>query len=431
MDHSVFSNQFTQACYWKESMSWPLKVPPKELPQSADVVVIGSGFTGLSAARSLAKAGVQVVLLESEEIGSGASSRNGGIVHPTLGVGVQVLIKRYGLERAKSLYNIIFESFDFLQQLVEEEWIDCHLNVSGAFEAAARPKHLEWMHARRDLLDEVFDHHTNVIGPDELNKYVGGNLYSGGWHDPLGATVHPARLVYGLGEAALRAGADLHPHTPALDIESRDSKHEIKTPRGIVRTDSIVMATNGYMGDIFPEIRRRIIPINIVAVATETMPAELADRMIPKRYCFWDSFRLFHYYQRTEDDRLVFGGVSGLRRGGVMGEAAAVYRRMTRIFPELADVKLDYAWEGDIALTFDQLPHLGQMEDIHYAIGFNGDGVLLGCYLGAKIAEMVLGKGEPTPLVEIPFPTMAFYRRRTWFMPFARAFNGFLDVMGL
>jgi glycine/D-amino acid oxidase-like deaminating enzyme len=329
------------------------------------------------------------------------------------------------------LYNIIFESFDFLQRLVEEEWIDCHLNVSGAFEAAARFKHLDWMQARVDLLDEVFDHHTNVVGPDERYKYIGSEHYSGGWHDPLGATVHPARLVYGLGEAALRAGADLHPHTPALVIESHDSKHLVRTPRGDIRADSIVLASNGYMGDLVPDLRRRIVPINIVAVATETIPVELADRMIPKRYCFWDSSRLFHYYQRTEDDRLVFGGVSGLRRGGVMGEAAAVYRRMTRVFPELTDVKLDYAWEGNIALTFDQLPHLGQMEGIHYALGFNGDGVLLGCYLGAKIAEMVQGEEGATPLAEIPFPTMAFYRRRTWFMPFARAFYGFLDAVGI
>jgi len=315
--------------------------------------------------------------------------------------------------------------------LIEEECIDCHLNVSGAFEAAARLKHMDRMQARRDLHEEVFDHHTNVIGPDERHNYIGSDLYNGGWHDPLGATVHPARLVYGLGEAALRAGAELHPHTPAVGIENHGSNHLVRTSRGSIRADSVVLASNGYVGDLVTELRRRIIPINIVAVATETMPIDFVERMIPKRYCFWDTFRLFHYFQRTEDDRLVFGGVSGWRRGGVLGEAEAVYRRMTRIFPELTEVKLDYAWDGNIALTFDQLPHLGQLDGIHYALGFNGDGVLLGCYLGSKIAEMVLGVGEATLLAEIPFPTMAFYRRRTWFMSFARAFYGILDLIGL
>lgn len=412
-------------------MPWPLGVPPKELPENAEAVVIGSGFTGLSAARSLAKAGVNVVVLEAEEIGAGASARNGGIVHPTLGVSAHELIKRFGLERAKDLYNIIFESFEFLQKLIEEEWIDCHFNLSGAFEAAVKPKHLIWMQKRRELLEQVFDHHTSVIGPDEQHKYIGSKRYHGGAHDPLGATVHPARLVYGLGEAAMRAGAVLHPHTPATEIGRDGSKHIVKTPGGDIRADSIVIASNGYLGDLIPDLRRRIIPINIVAAATEPLPEDLVDRLIPKRYCFWDTFRLFHYFQRTVDDRLVFGGVSGLRRGGVMGEAEAVLRRMTRVFPELTEVKLDYAWDGNIALTFDRLPHLGQLDGMYYALGFNGDGVLLGCYLGSKIADMVLGEGDPSPLVEIEFPTMAFYSRRTWFMPLARAFYGALDAVGI
>lgn len=412
-------------------MAWPLEVPSKDLPESAGVVVIGSGYTGLSAARSLAKAGTKVVVLERDEIGAGASSRNGGIVHPTLGVSGKELIKRLGNERAVDVYNIIFESFEFLQQLIEEEWIDCHFNISGGFEGAANPKHLDHMRERRDLLEEVFDHHTSVIGAKERNKYVGSDRYHGGWFDPIGATVHPARLVYGLGEAALRAGAELHPLTPAVGIEHKGSKFLVNTSRGEIQAEQVVVASNGYLGDLVPEMRRRIIPINIVAAATEPMPGELMDRMFPKRYCYWDSFRLFHYYQRTEDDRLVFGGVSGLRRGSVMGEAAVFHNRMTRIFPELGEVKLEFAWEGNVAITFDRLPHLGQMEGIHYALGFNGDGVLLGCYLGSKVAEMVLGEGEPVPLAKIPFPAMAFYRRRTWFMPLARAFYGFLDAVGL
>lgn len=431
MDHSVFSPQFKQACFWKESMAWPLEVPHKELPKSAEVVVIGSGFTGLSAARSLAKAGMQVVVLETEEIGAGASARNGGVVHPTLGVSGPNLIKRYGLEHAKDLYNIIFESFEFLQKLIEEEWIDCHFNISGAFEAAVRPKHLDWIQQRRDVLRDVFDHHTNVVLSDDRYKHIGSDLYVGGWLDPLGATVHPARLVHGLGEAALRAGAELHPFTQAVDLERDGSKHLIRTSRGNVLAENVLIACNGYIGDLVPGLRRRVIPINIVAAATEPLPLDLADRLIPKRYCFWDTFRLFHYFQRTEDDRMVFGGVSGLRRGSVMGEAKVVYRRMTRIFPELKDIKLDYAWDGNVALTFDRLPHLGQLDGIYYALGFNGDGVLLGCYLGSKLAEMVRGEGDPSPLAEIEFPTMAFYRRRTWFMPLARVFYGVLDAVGL
>jgi glycine/D-amino acid oxidase-like deaminating enzyme len=243
--------------------------------------------------------------------------------------------------------------------------------------------------------------------------------------------VHPARLVYGLGEAAVRAGVEIHPHTPAVAIERQGAKHIVRTPRGDVQADDIILASNGYLGDLVPDLRRCIVPIKIVAAATQVIPEELAEGMIPKRYSSWDSFRLFHYFQRTHDNRLVFGGVSGVRRGSVKREAAAVYRRMRKIFPELSEMKLDFAWEGNIALTFDQLPHLGQVDGIHYALGFNGDGVLLGCYLGSKIAEMVLGQDSPTPLAEIPIPRMALYRRRAWFLPFARAVYAFLDAIGL
>jgi glycine/D-amino acid oxidase-like deaminating enzyme len=431
MSRNVFFKDFKEACYWKESMDWPLEVPSKDLPPTADVVVVGSGFTGLSAARSLAKAGSQVVLLEQEEIGAGASSRNGGIVHPTLGVGGQELIDRYGLELAKKLYRIIIDGMEYLDQVITEEKIDCHFNYSGAFEAAARRVHLDGVVTRVKLLAEVFDHHTEVITPDRRTDYIGSQTYHGGWYDPFGATVHPARLVYGLGEAALRAGADLHPYTPAVEIESNGSVHTVVTPRGSVRAKDVVIASNGYLGDLVPELRRRIIPLDITAFATEPLPDDLADRLFPKRNCYWDTFRLFNYFQCTEDNRIVFGGVNAYTRKNLKADAAAFHRRFARIFPELREVKLAYAWDGRIALTFDRLPHLGELDGIHYAIGFNGDGVLLGCYLGSQIASMVRGDGEPNPLSQIKFPATAFYRRRPWFMPIGRMFYGALDALGI
>lgn len=431
MNQKIFSSQFKQACYWKESMEWPLEVIPKDLPHSADVVVIGSGFTGLSAARSLARTGTQVIVLEKEEIGAGASSRNGGIVHPTLGVSGQELIDRYGIERAKDLYRVIIDGMEFQKRLIDEEKIDCHFNLYGAFEAAAKPQHLDWMQQRTELLREVFDHNTEIILPADQSKFIGSELYHGGWHDPLGATLHPARLVVGLAESALRAGAELYPNSPVVEIVTEGSMHLVKTPRGNVRAGSIILASNGYTDDLVPALRRRVIPLNITAVATDPLPVDLADRIFPERYCYWDTFRLFHYYQRTNDNRLVFGGVNGLSRGGILGQAQALHGRLARIFPELADVKIDYAWDGRIALTFDRLPHLGQIEGIYYALGYNGDGVLLGCYLGSQIAAMVSGESDPLSLSQISFPAKGYYRRRPWFLPIARAFYGTLDTLGI
>ena len=431
MNQKIFSSQFKQACYWKESMEWPMEIHPKDLPKSADVVVIGSGFTGLSAARTLAKAGTQVVVLEKEEIGAGASSRNGGIVHPTLGVSGQELIDRYGVECARDLYQIIIDGMQFQERLIEEEQIDCHFNLNGAFEAAVKAQHLDWMQERVELLREEFNHQTEIILPADQSKFIGSELYHGGWHDPLGATLHPARLVVGLAESALRAGAELQPNCPVVEIETDGSMHLVKTPRGSIQAEAIILASNGYTDDLVPALRRRIIPLNITAAATEPLPVDLAERLFPKRNCYWDTFRLFHYYQRTNDNRVVFGGVNAISRGGTLGQARALHGRMARIFPEFSDVKIDYAWDGMIALTFDRLPHLGQSEGIHYALGYNGDGVLLGCYLGSQIASMVSGVSDPLALSQISFPAKGYYRRRPWFMPIARGFYGILDMLGL
>lgn len=431
MSPQVFSKDFKETCYWKESMDWPLEVTPGDLPLTSDVVVVGGGFTGLSAARSLAKAGSQVVLLEAEEIGAGASSRNGGIVHPTLGVSGQGLINRFGVDLAKRLYRVIIDGIAYLDQVIQEENIDCHFNFSGAFEAAARQGHLEWMVKRTQLLAEVFDHHTEVVTPEEREEYIGNEAYHGGWYDPLGATVHPARLVYGLGEAALRAGVDLHPYTPVVELESNGSIHTVVTPRGSIQAKDVVLACNGYLGDLVPALRRRIIPLDITAFATEPLPDDLADKLFPKRNCYWDTFRLFNYFQCTRDNRVVFGGVNAFPRKNLRNDAAAFHRRFARIFPEMNEITLDYAWGGRIALTFDHLPHLGQLDGIHYALGFNGDGVLLGCYLGDQIAAMVRGEGVPNPLSQVKFPAAALYRRRPWFMSIGRVLYGAFDALGI
>ena len=216
-----------------------------------------------------------------------------------------------------------------------------------------------------------------------------------------------------------------------VGIESNNSTHTVVTSRGSIRAKDVILASNGYLGDLVPGLRRRIIPLDITAYATEPLPGGLADILFPKRNCYWDTFRLFNYFHCTRDNRVVFGGMNAFPHKNLRKDAAAFYRRFTRIFPELNDVKLDYAWSGRIALTFDRLPHLGELNGIHYALGFNGDGVLLGCYLGDQIAAMVQGEGEPNPLSQVTFPATAIYRRRPWFMPFGRIYYGILDAIGL
>lgn len=431
MGARIFSANYQQACYWKESIEWPPGAEGHSIPSAADVVVIGAGYTGLSAARRLAGAGFQVVVLDAQEIGGGASSRNGGIVHPTLGVSPQGLIERHGQERAKGLYALVLEGFNFLKGVIESEDIDCDFNPSGAFEAAVKPRDLEHMAARQVVLQRAFGHETSLVYPDDRAEYIGSDAYLGGWHDPVGATLHPARLTQGLAAAAIRAGATLFPFTPALAIERSGREHMLMTTAGEIRTPKVILATNGYTGDLIPELRRRVIPVRTTAVATERIPAGLLDALFPGRFCYWDRFRLFHYYQVTADDRLVFGGVGSMLRPSIQRDAESLQARMVRIFPQLRDVKLEYAWDGLVALSFDRMPHLGELNGIYYSLCYNGDGVLLGCYLGDQLGAWVAGQEGGTPLRELPFPSAFFYRRRTWFAPLARGFYGLLDGLGL
>jgi glycine/D-amino acid oxidase-like deaminating enzyme len=431
MGKEAFADTFKTIPYWKASVDWPppsLSIP---LMEQADVVVVGSGFTGLSAARSLALSGREVAVLERMEIGGGASSRNGGIVHPTLGVSAAELIARFGREGARKLYAIVLDGFEFLRTLIIEEGIDCHFNARGAFEAAIKPSHLERMRTRQATLAEVFGHQTKVVGPEERPAYVSSDTYCGGWFDPLGATLHPARLTRGLAVAAGAAGAHLYAHTPVLQIESDGGWHVITTPHGRIRARQVILATNGYTDDLIPQLRRRIIPIRTTAIATAPLQGAQIEELFPGRCCFWDSYRLFHYYQVTHDGRLVFGGIGSLIDPSVQRDAEALQARMARLFPALRRVKIDYAWDGMIGLTFDRMPHLGVMDGIYYALGYNGDGVLLGCYLGAQLAALVAGEVPEMPLQKVPFPEAFFYRRRPWFATWARTFYGLLDRIGL
>lgn len=431
MGARIFSPTYQQSCYWKESIQWPPAVGDHSMPRTADSVVIGSGFTGLSAARRLAMEGMGVVVLDSQEIGGGASSRNGGIVHPTLGVGAGSLLERYGRERAKDLYDLVIKGFDFLKELIESEGIDCDFNPAGAFEAAVKARDLAEMGARQSILERVFGHETRVIYPQDRATYIGSEAYLGGWHDPIGATLHPARLTRGLARAAARAGAALSPFNPALAVEARGRGYVVSTTKGEIRAEKVVLATNGYTGDLIPSLRRRVIPVRSTAVATEPISPQLLDALFPGRHCYWDSFRLFHYYQITADRRLVFGGVGSMIDPSVRRDAVSLHGRMSRIFPQLSDVKLDYAWDGMVALSFDRLPHIGESEGIYYSLCYNGDGVLLGCYLGDRLGAMVAGEEIGTALQDIPFPSAFFYRRTTWFAPVARTFYGLLDQLGL
>jgi glycine/D-amino acid oxidase-like deaminating enzyme len=396
------------------------------------VVVIGSGYTGLSAARSLAQRGANVVVLEKETIGWGASSRNGGQVLTGLAVGPGALIKQVGLERAKELHAASLKGLDFVEELTRSEQIDCDFERVGHLEAACKPAHFKHFQHAQELLARDFNHTLRLLDRSQQREELGTDYYHGVLIDERSAGVHPAKYVRGLARAAERAGAQLHEQTPALAIERGGANWRVFTPRGPIGAKEVLVATNGYTDAVAPALRKRIIPVGSYIIATEPLSSEVAAKILPRRRMVYDSRIFLAYFRLSSDNRLLFGGRAEYKRSSpeTTRRSGSILRRgMIEIFPELANVSIEYSWSGNVCFTLDRLPRIGRMNGVHYALAYAGHGVSLATYLGAQAADLISGAGDQTPFVDRPFDSIPLYNGTPWFMPLGALWYKLLDVV--
>jgi len=361
---------------------------------SPDVVVIGAGFTGLSAARTIAKHGARVAVLEAKSIGWGASSRNGGMVLTGLKLGVEILAKRYGMEVTRRMYAATLSAIDYVEQIVAEESIDCNFSRCGDLQAACKQSHFDTYQKSAELMASKFNHQTLVVSKSELPAEIGSNLYYGGIVDQVSAGVNPARYVAGLARAAQKAGAQIYECTRVSGIEKSARNgtggFTVRNTRGLLFAKDVLVATSGYTDSVVPKLRQKIIPIGSFILATEPLSETLASELIPRNRMISDSKRYLHYYRLTPDGRMLFGG-----RAAFFPETSATIRRsveilrrdMLNIFPQLRNVKVEYAWGGTLDFTFDMMPHIGCHDGVWYGMGYNFAGVPMGSFFGLKIAQ--------------------------------------------
>ncbi len=413
------------------STSTPLKsFAGRPLPAKADVVVIGGGYTGLSAALQLAKHGARVTLLERESLGWGASSRNGGMVLPGLKHGAGELLKSFGKTRARELYAASVKSIECVETIIAEEKIECDYARCGSFDAAFKPAHFEQLKQSQEILAREFDHPTRLVPKADLRSELGTDFYHGGLVDERSGGLHPAKYVNGLAAAAVRAGADLHDATPALGIEKNSGGFTVETGRGQIQARDVFAATNGYTGGLTPTLQRRIIPIGSYIIATEPLDSELARRLIPNNRMIFDTKNFLYYFRLSPDNRLVFGGraaFSPATPDTVRESAEILQRGMIEIFPDLANTPTAYAWGGTLGFAFDIYPHAGQMDGLYYAMGYAGHGVAMATYLGQQMGNRIARKEWRNPFEGLDFPTMPFYFGQPWFLPFAAMWYRLLD----
>ncbi len=422
--------------FWLDTVTMPGAEAKVPLPERADVAVIGGGYTGLSAARVLAKRSAKVVVLEAEMAGWGASSRNGGMVLTGLKLTPRQLLERYGRIAAQRMYRASLSSIECLEQTVKEEGIDCDFSRCGHLEVACKPSHFGSFVESAEVMAREFNHSVRIVPKNMLHSEIGSEIYHGGLVDETSAGVNPARYVAGLARAAVRAGAVLYERTRVEEVEQETKQaakgHRVGTSQGTLWARDVFVATSGYTGRATPALRRKIIPIGSYIIVTEPLPEDLARNVSPRNRMIYDSKNYLYYFRLTPDRRMLFGGRAAFfpeTTNSIRASARILHRGMLTVYPQLRDTKVEYAWGGTLDFAFDIMPHAGQLEGLYYALGYAGHGVAMATYLGTKMAEVMCGKPDENPFAGLPFPgaPLGLYNGTPWFLPLAGAWYKFLD----
>lgn len=405
--------------------------PPLDPPARAHVAVIGGGYTGLCAARAVAQAGGEAVVLERETIGAGASGRNAGFVLPGFQVGLEVLVRRYGLERARQLFADSLAAVALVERLITEERISCHWGRVGYLHLAAKPEHQRHLAEERDRLGKEFGYQTELLDRDQLRSELTSPEYHGGLLDSAAGALEPRAYLEGLRGAAARAGASLVEQVAVERIRRSGSGFRLETSRGVVQADHVVVATNGYTGTLHPWIARRIIPVGSFIIATAPLDPALARRLIPRGRVMADTRNLLRYFRLTPDGRLVFGGRAAFLPQAVDRSLVMLAGEIGGVFPELAAVPVEFGWGGRLGVTISQLPHLGRAPDgVHYALGLGGHGVANASWMGDRLGRIIAGAAEWPPLARTSFTPVPCYGGRPWFLPLVGAYFRLRDWIG-
>lgn len=421
--------------YWLTTVEMPTS-PALPLPATADVAVIGAGYTGLSAALALAKRGAKVAVLESETIGWGASSRNGGMVLTGMKLGVNELISRYGRELTRQMYAASLETIATVERIVKEESIACDFAHTGHLEVACKQAHFDDYARQVEVIAREFNHRLRVVPRGELRNEVGSDIYYGGMVDETSVGVNPARYVAGLGEAAMRAGAQVAEQTKVEEVrrEARNGAagFRLQTSRGTLWARNVFVGTSGYTGAATRALQKKIIPIGSFIITTEVLPDALARELSPRNRQIYDSKNYLYYYRLTPDNRMLFGGRAAFfpETDRTIRKSAEILRRgMIEVYPQLRDTKVEYVWGGTLDFCFDIMPHAGQIDGIYFAVGYAGHGVAAATWQGQKMAEWIAEGKTDNPFVEIKFPgaPLGLYNGNPWFLPFAGAYYKVLD----
>jgi glycine/D-amino acid oxidase-like deaminating enzyme len=417
MSADLFAPDVKLSPYWWDQVPRP-SLPEMALPAKVDVAVIGSGYTGLSAALQTARGGRDTLVIDAGDAGWGCSTRNGGQISTSVKPGFEALARRHGPQRAAAIIKEGQNSLAWIADFVAAEKIDCDFRVVGRFHAAHTAGRYETLAREHAAQPKGLEVDAHMVPRAEQRRELGTDAYFGGTVYTRHASVHPAKFHQGMLDRAMAAGARVIPHCAATAIERDGTGFRIATARGIVAARHVIVATNGYTGRLTPWLRRRVIPIGSYIIATEPLAPAVMQRLMPKDRIVSDTRKVVYYYRASPDGRrILFGGRVSYNETDPRVSGPLLHAAMIGIFPELAAIRISHSWAGFVAYTFDELMHIGARDGLYYAMGYCGSGVGMAGYLGMRLGQQVLGRKEgATAFDGLRFETRPFYRGNPWFL---------------
>jgi len=428
----IFHREFTPSPYWWEAYT-PTAGDLVEVPKSARVAIVGGGYAGLSTALELARHRIDAVVLEANELGSGASTRNGGAVSGGVNVGKSFTGRTFEIEpgRAEQMLSDASDAFALIDRLIAEEEIDCFWEKHGRFVGAWAKKHFAAQAQRLAMLNAAAQSGAYMVPRERQREEIASDYYFGGMVVERSGKLHPALYYKGLLEACRRRGVAVCAKAAVERIERASAEWRVETRRGNVSAGDVVIATNGYTGNLTPALKRRVVPLASHIIATEELPEDFARSLIPKDRTLSDTKRVLCYYRMSPDSkRMVFGGRARFTQVDPTVSAPILHRYMTERFPQLRGVKVTHAWTGNVAFTLDALPHMGESDGLHYCLGCNGSGVAMMTYLGWQTARKIArAVNYACSFDTSDFPDHLLYSGNPWFLPVVGSYYRLRDSL--
>ncbi|MGO7968219.1 NAD(P)/FAD-dependent oxidoreductase [Rhizobium ruizarguesonis] len=406
--------------YWWEDCRLP-SLPARDVEKTCDVAIVGGGYTGLSAALELARAGKHVQLFDRQALGQAASSRNGGMASGSIRLGRKDLIKRFGQERAQAILREGKAAREDLWRFLREENIECDFSLSGVFSGAMTADEAEELRRQAHFLQQNLGVEAYPVERADVRKFIGTDLYIEGFVRKDVGGLQPAKLLAAMIALVNSSNAVIHENTAVLGSVNEAGGVRVQTERGDVFASKLLVCTDGYTDGFDPWLRRRLVPVRSRIIATEALDKEMMDLLMPPRMMYGDMRKLSYYYRPSHDgSRILFGGRDGTTEGDPAAPTGHLQTELARLFPELAGIGITHSWFGYVAMNRDMIPRMFSRGNTVYATGYCGSGVVWARWLGKKAAFKILGDAEQSRSAfdfDAAPRAVPFFNGKPWFIP--------------